>query len=274
MQSPDNVELESLDNASKFAFVASFALAAASVGLVWQTALARMIVNGPLSDSEFERWYSIQSNVDNLTKIVSAVFVVLVVSLGSWSYQLHKVVENRVREDRTWSRGWTIGGWLVPVGQFAIPLLVIQESLKILSSESRIRTYATAWWLTSWGAVILNVLNDVATRSMSDIDDYYVTKILMSACLLLTCVSAFAMVQDTRDIAGENLTSDEDSETYEDYEETRISDGQHFRSESMEIDGQNASIADRLRALADLRSQGLITDVEFQRKRNDLLQQL
>jgi len=87
------------------------------------------------------------------TPVLTALdYLVLFVAAGffmAWLYQAWAnaaviVAPRRMR----WDRGWTIGSWFVPVGNFVLPCLVV---LNVCDASSGWRTssrrFVTLWWL-------------------------------------------------------------------------------------------------------------------------------
>jgi hypothetical protein len=254
--------IESLQNASYFAYVTNVLLGIVSIALAWQAAQARMQLNRLTGNEDLDQWINQNHSLDDMSVWVTFLFVIVTVSLAVWSYQLHTFSNSGTEEHPEWSRGWTIGGWITPLGQFIIPFLVIRESLLKLDRESKTHQIASAWWIFSLGGLALKLF----ANASSDIDNFYVLTILYAAALILASVFAIYMVQDCCSAISPTI------EDFEQSEEEPRSDlplsGQTANSESLIA----SDIADRLKTIESLRSQKLITDAEYVAKRVKLIE--
>jgi hypothetical protein len=57
--------------------------------------------------------------------------LVLFVLMLIWCYQAHQATQSLWQGRRSWSSGWTIGGWFIPVANAVIPKLVLNEIERI-----------------------------------------------------------------------------------------------------------------------------------------------
>jgi hypothetical protein len=55
------------------------------------------------------------------------IFVLIII----WSYQAHKATQVLCGGTRSWSSGWSVGGWFIPLANAVIPKLVLTETEKI-----------------------------------------------------------------------------------------------------------------------------------------------
>jgi hypothetical protein len=97
-------------------------------------------------------------------RAMSAQVLMLLAMVGAgivflvWCRQAHRATDALYPGKRTWSRGWTVGGWFVPFANWAIPKAVIGEIERIaLASRSngvvgpewrarRSSPISWAWW--------------------------------------------------------------------------------------------------------------------------------
>ena len=252
---------ETIQNASYFAYVTNVLLGIGSIALAWQAAQARIQMNGLTGNEGLDEWIDQNHSLDNTSILVTFIFVIVTVSLAVWSYQLHTFSSGGTEENREWSRGWTIGGWITPLGQFIIPYLVIRESLLKLDRESKTHQIASAWWTLSLAGFALKLFANAST----DIDTYYVMTILCAAALLLASVFAIYMVQDCYSIANSNSENIDRSVIQND--EASPSSKNISRSETTTA----TDIQNRLETIELLRSQKLISEEEFTSKRHEIL---
>jgi hypothetical protein len=105
----------------------------------------------------------------------TAMFVLTVV----WMYQAHKATRSLWPGQRKGSAGWTIGGWFVPLAQFVLPKLVLNEIERISRSPRRGGYVDAGWkdqstsaigWLSWIGVSCGVVLIVVGSLLMSDLE--------------------------------------------------------------------------------------------------------
>ena len=71
------------------------------------------------------------SAINGLGGAAFMVAIVIFVLINVWSYQTHRATEILCRGTRTWSSGWSVGGWFIPLANAVIPKLVLTETEKI-----------------------------------------------------------------------------------------------------------------------------------------------
>ena len=96
------------------------------------------------------------SAINGLGGAAIMVAVVIFVLIVVWTYQAHKATQALWRGTRTWSSGWSVGGWFIPLANAVIPRLVLTEIEKIalaprtdgvVGEDWRKRPTAAAGWL-------------------------------------------------------------------------------------------------------------------------------
>jgi hypothetical protein len=107
-------------------------------------------------------------------------FVTLVVWVGlltgvltiTWWYRAFRAIELVEPPDLRWSRGWAVGGWLIPFANLVIPKLVLDDVDRVAAAAEvgvsdwrrQRRLPLTAWWWGFWvGGLIIGV---IATRTL------------------------------------------------------------------------------------------------------------
>jgi hypothetical protein len=109
-----------------------------------------------------------------LTGVVLAVLVVI------WWYQSYQAIERTGAAGRSWSSGWAIGGWFIPVGNFVIPKLVLNEIDRVsgaaeagLVTEWRSRPLlanANLWWgFFVAGGILLGIGANITTAQIESL---------------------------------------------------------------------------------------------------------
>jgi hypothetical protein len=139
-----------------------------------------------------------------------------------WTYKAHQATDRLAPVDRSWRRGWSIGGWFIPFANLVIPKLVLNETERIamaprsggvVSADWRRQSTSPVgwiWWLT-WvaGSVFMGLANiseetDALLRSASQARDAYAWGAM---CGLTLTVSAVCAALHVRRI-GARLTPD------------------------------------------------------------------
>lgn len=64
------------------------------------------------------------------------------------------------------SRGWAIGGWVIPFANYVIPYRVVQGVNRATSWPPRVESVLIMWWWGSW--VVFNVLGVVSASVAGD----------------------------------------------------------------------------------------------------------
>ena len=92
-----------------------------------------------------------------------------------WWYQAYSAIARTGASGRSWSPGWAVGGWFIPIGNLIIPRLVLDEVDRVSSAAERgapetwrdsARLASARWW---WGCfVAASVLVAVGTTLTTD----------------------------------------------------------------------------------------------------------
>jgi hypothetical protein len=133
--------------------------------------------------------------------IMLAVFVVLIIFL----FRASKNTELWDTSRRTWTPGWAIGGWFIPLANFVIPLLVILDIWRRTperSADGGARTSPSAsavgvWWvLFLIGTVLIRIDFDYDT-----LDEYKTQDWAHIAGSIGLAISAVLLIRIVRDLA-------------------------------------------------------------------------
>lgn len=99
---------------------------------------------------------AVDSAINNLGGLAGTVGLVIFILMVIWSYQTHRATQILCRGTRSWSPGWSIGGWFIPFANVVIPKLVLNETEKIalaprtggmVGEDWRKRSTSVAGWL-------------------------------------------------------------------------------------------------------------------------------
>ncbi len=110
--------------------------------------VAGMRINRYLSgmvDAEQSRILEAADSADTWSLVAAGVWVFTAVIVIIWSYQVRIASETLWRGARKWSRGWTVGGFFVPVANLVIPKLALNESEKIALHYRRAGVAEPGW---------------------------------------------------------------------------------------------------------------------------------
>lgn len=119
-----------------------------------------------------------------LALLLALVFVVLIII---WTNQAYKSAQSRGAEGRKWSSGWAVGGWFIPLANYVIPKLVINEIDRMSQPElaepigttwiGLKRTAVSDWWWVFQvvGLSIANIGDSMLGNASGDIDFLLVT---------------------------------------------------------------------------------------------------
>jgi hypothetical protein len=62
-----------------------------------------------------------------------------------WFFQAYQAAASRGATTRTWASGWTIGGWFIPLANFAVPKLVMNEVDRMSNPKAGDPPIADRW---------------------------------------------------------------------------------------------------------------------------------
>lgn len=200
------------------------------------------------------------SSVDGYLWYFSLPFLVAVIV---WTYNAHIAVQPLVLQKRKWGIGWSIGGWFTPIGFLFIPLLVNRETESIVRPNKEKLYQGPAWFICSWGAVILR---RIAEQMFVDIEDfssvmltYILGEILTIAAVVLAALY-FGEISSSVNLRKPEIDTAKAV--------TKINNA---AMPPPRVENDVASATEQIRALGQLLSEGLISDDEFQSKKSELL---
>jgi hypothetical protein len=251
------------------------------------------------SRSNLEAWGAAEDNASAAFGLPILLNVVLLILLIIWMFRAHRVTDLLGGTDRKWSRGWTIGGWFIPVANFLIPKLVLGEIERIAQAPRTDGRIATDWRKTSasakgwlwWGLWFLGIVLVRFSGYLPDPSDSDVsysgavrTSYLLQALGALTIAAAAAFgAMYIRSIASHlpsptamprsapTQSQDVGSHSYT----GRPTETTHrVEPPASSSPPTTANIAGALRELKALHVEGILTDAEYESKRRALAEQL
>lgn len=136
--------------------------------------------------SAINDWITAEDAYTTLNGLFSLVSIAVFVLLIIWTYRIHGVSSRLWPHHRQWSRGWTIGGWFIPLANFIIVPLLLQEIWRILRSphgdtaargdwrSTPADGLITGWWILYAVGVVLTNGFSIANSDddLTDIGDY------------------------------------------------------------------------------------------------------
>jgi hypothetical protein len=120
--------------------------------------------------------------VDALDALMNFASIGIIVTLMVWMFHAHRAGDRLAPGNRRWSRGWTIGGWLVPFAFLIIPRLVMGEIERLLTAgraQQRVdaswrRQPVSAlgyWWWGLWVAgIVIKAGARLLTTSVTSVE--------------------------------------------------------------------------------------------------------
>ena len=187
-----------------------------------------------------------------------------------WSYKAYRFTEKITGISRKWQRGWTIGGWFVPIGFLFIPFLVIRETESIIMRKQNKYAWAGfAWFSLSWIAIVGRRL----ISELSPYDGYGFDYSEQSVLYPVYFVTGFALIFSA--LFAFIYFGDISSEAFSNTPETLTVSSQIKEdtpaSKSIEAEVDGSLVGEQIRMLGKLHADGLLSDAEFAEKKTDLL---
>lgn len=102
-----------------------------------------------------QRWVDLDDGYWGVTALGGLVNTALLVVAIVWMFKAHRATSALSRHARTWSSGWTIGAWFIPLGNLVIPKLVLAEIERIATAprshgaavgRGRATVIGWLWW--------------------------------------------------------------------------------------------------------------------------------
>ena len=107
--------------------LAAFAVAAAVLSVI--TGAIYLYSYSVVTDeqSTFSQRIDAVTTGDVFSGYTILITIVLFILLIVWTNQAYKAASSRVTIGRRWSSGWAVGGWFIPIANFIIPKMVLNE---------------------------------------------------------------------------------------------------------------------------------------------------
>ena len=140
-------------------------------------------------------------------------YLVTAVIFITWFFQAYRAAASRGATARTWAAGWAIGGWAIPLANFIIPKLVMNEVDRMSNPEAGDPPIGDRWRSlprleasdTWWGLFLLGAITTAVGSNWLPFADEksasYATALILVACgMAATAGSGFAAGRMVRTI--------------------------------------------------------------------------
>jgi hypothetical protein len=152
--------------------IASVVLVVAAIaGFSYASALQKF--SGDLLDSERDSLKAVELAWAGWTGLALLLLVITGVLVMVWTYRTSKALDARGPIGRRWRGWWTVGAWLIPFANLALPKLVFNEIEKVAQVPyedvpvgEAWRSYSRSqigdlWWLLWLGGVVPSQLTQI-----------------------------------------------------------------------------------------------------------------
>lgn len=124
-------------------------------------------------------WVQVEDAFEGVAGVMFLAGLVALILMMIWMNISHKVTQQLWPGQRSWTSGWTVGAWFIPVANLVIPKLVMNEIERIATAPrshgavgEQWRSVATSatgwlWWL---GMIIGSIVNAVGSGLGSELD--------------------------------------------------------------------------------------------------------
>ena len=147
-------------------------------------------------------------------------YLVTAVIFITWFFHAYRAGASRGATGRTWATGWTIGGWALPLANFVIPKLVMNEVDRMSSPDGgdppigdrwkplpRLEASDTWWGLFLVGAVTTAVGSNWLPYAEISSPSYATAVIIIACGMAATAGSGFAAGKMVRTIGDRLLVA-------------------------------------------------------------------
>ncbi len=149
---------------------AGLAVIAGVLGFAAKSSYNDYVATRPSSVADqqaYDDWISMDDAFSSAEGFIILSWIAMFVLTIVWMNKAHKATQRLWPGPRKWSAGWTVGGWFIPLAQFVIPKLVLNEIERIAKSprwgghvDARWKDQSTSalgwlWWIGTSGSILL-----------------------------------------------------------------------------------------------------------------------
>jgi Domain of unknown function (DUF4328) len=176
---------------------------ATAMAFVRAVALATRLV--VLDDPSSGDFFGRASDADSFVRVTDVVLALIVLAIVPcfivWCFRVAKNQEALARQPERLGPGWAIAGWFIPLANFVIPVLVIQDLWR--GSDALIergdprwriaeRSWLVGWW---WGLFLVSLLTFTGTPiDQRELDIPEVRGANLLAIVAMLCFAASAVL--------------------------------------------------------------------------------
>ena len=244
-------------------------------------------VYGAGNEAALDKWVDAENLRNSWEQGRTVLVLFWFVTIVAMTYSVVKVTAKLSENSRKWNGKWAIGGWFIPLANIVIPFQVMRESEHIIKHSLRgVKNQDLTlsghldrcrYWF--FGNILALLLIEMAAELTTfnddwdyDLDTYGLwCGILGSALMVAVVVLAFIY------FGRQNLFIDE-NKVYTSLDLNYVDVGRKIvfepPSPSVKATQDAASVSEQIRHLGKLRDEGLITSIEFEQKKSELLDRI
>lgn len=114
---------------------------------------------GQITEEQLSSMRTIDASLLGLENLVT---LVAMITFLVWIHRVFVAIRQS-GGTTSWSPGWSVGGWFVPLGNMIIPWLTVRDALKALGKPTAL---AGGWWLTWLIVMPLTMIHGMARQVM------------------------------------------------------------------------------------------------------------
>ncbi len=181
-------------------------------------------------DAAFADWDSAEGVAGFFYGTAVMVWLAAIILMMVWMSKAHRASSRLWPGHRSWSSGWCVGGWFIPLANFVIPKLVLLEIERVIGSIDERGEFDPGWrtkrgsaigWVF-WIAIVVALVTifvgagvvpaSVTGATESEADRYVVAMVIFSVATAIGAVGALCGGLHFRSM-GRTLTAAADSRT-------------------------------------------------------------
>jgi hypothetical protein len=158
------------------------------------------------SRADLDRLFELDDRVQTLNDVFLALMIITAIAFINWMWRAAKNNQALGRPNPRLGPGWAIGGWLIPLANFVIPVLVLQDiwrgsNASIPRGDMRWkiadRSALVGWWWAAllFGRVLIAAGGGQLEEGGDNIRRGIDTQIVGNVCSLAAVVLAILLVR-------------------------------------------------------------------------------
>jgi hypothetical protein len=126
------------------------------------TYIVHRVTSPPPGEINQEQLDSMRVVEASLLGVENIVTLVAMITFLVWIHRVFVAIR-QTGGTTSWSPGWAVGGWFVPLANAVIPWLTVRDALKALGKPTAL---AGAWWLTWLLVIPLTMLQNLIRQML------------------------------------------------------------------------------------------------------------